>query len=330
MKRSGLKVRRKKSYLMLSALVALILSISASCSIPYLMQAARGHLQIMHSRQPILRILESDTVDDYKKAKLQMVEDVHQFAINELGLPDNKSFTTYADIGRPYPGWNVYAAPETSLEPKTWCYPVAGCVVYHGYFARDKAVQYASKLKSQGYDVYISPFTAYSTRGWFKDPVLSNHLRYDSVSLAGLVIHELAHQKFYYPDDSRVSESFAVTVERAGVIEWLESIGRYDRASEAEKSWEKEDDFITRLFDFKKELKKIYMSGLDEKTILQKKDSILNLTSESLKIDRIKLNNAFFVPVSTYNSLVPEFMAMLDSCGGDFGEFYGMIEKKYK
>jgi predicted aminopeptidase len=330
MNKSGLKIIRWNSFFRILAISVALVTIIGSCSMPYLWQAAQGHFEIMNSSQSIKKILKSGALDSASMQRLRLVDDIKSYAIRELHLPDNKSFTNYSDIERPYPGWNVYAAPELSLEPKTWCYPVAGCVVYHGYFKKKDALHYSEKLISKGYDVYIAPFTAYSTRGWFKDPVLSNHLQYDSIRLAGLIIHELAHQKFYYPDDSRVSESFAVTVERAGVLKWLESLGREDQASEAEKSWEKEDDFINRLFDFKKELESIYMSGMDEKIMLQKKDSILDLTSETLHIDRLKLNNAFFIPVSTYNSLVPDFMALLDSCGGDFGEFYSRIEKRFK
>jgi predicted aminopeptidase len=144
-----------------------------------------------------VKLLASDTLAPEKRMKLEMVLAIRDFAVKELGLPNNKSNTRYAAVAGDYPGWNVYATPEFSVEPKTWCYPVAGCVVYHGYFKKNKAIAFAGEMKKDGFDVYIAPFSAYSTLGWFNDPILSTNLKYDSVSLAGLIIHELAHQRYY-------------------------------------------------------------------------------------------------------------------------------------
>lgn len=231
MAKGTIKRKLTISGLVVALLATMILLVLGSCQGSYLTQAVAGHLRIMHGRHPIVKVLKQVNLDRQTKEKLQMVLDVRDFAIRELKLPDNKSYTLYSEIKGDYLGWNVYCTHKFSVEPKTWCYPVAGCVVYHGYFKKEKAVEFAEKMKKQGLDVYVSAFSAYSTLGWYYDPILSTNLRDDSVELAGLIIHELAHQKFYKSGDSRYSEGFAVTVERAGVVRWLRSLGRDDQVT---------------------------------------------------------------------------------------------------
>jgi len=301
----------------------------SSCSNSYLGQLAVGHFKIVHASKPIKKVIESGEIDQLTVNCLELVLEIREFAVRELALPDNKSFTVYSELSGQYPGWNVYAAPPFSLEPKTWCYPIAGCVVYHGFFDKTKAFNYAGKIEMKGYDVHVSPFTAYSTLGWFKDPILSNHLKYDSIQLAALIIHELAHQRFYYPDDSRVSESFAVTVERAGVLKWLKSIGSNEQVKIAELRWENEDRYVNDVLSYKKQLDSLYSSDLELVMMQSAKDSILDMAAMELKTDSKKLNNAYFIPFNTYHSLVPRFMNYLDSCSGNFAEFYALIEELY-
>ena len=309
--------------------VMILMTISlGSCNISYLTQAIAGHLRIMSARQSIEKMLKKDHLDNETENKLKLVLEIHQFAIKELGLPENKSYTVYAEIKDEYPGWNVFCAPKFSIEPKTWCFPVAGCVVYHGYFKKEKALKFAKKMEQEGFDVYVSAFTAYSTLGWYKDPILSTHLRYDSIRLAGLIIHELAHQRFYLKGNSQVSESFAVTVERAGVMRWLESLGRTDQLVIAKKDWEKEDQYILKLLEAKDQLNGIYLSHQDSLSMLRQKDSVLQALNEEIYSGKAKLNNAWFVPISTYHSLVPEFQRKLDSLGGDFRRFYELMKSQ--
>jgi len=316
------KKRLTISGIVLVALVLLLLITLGSCQISYLAQAAAGHLRIMQARQPIEEVLKKDQADQKIKEKLQMVLDVRDFAARELGLPDNKSYTLYSEIKGNFLGWNVYCAPKFSVEPKTWCYPVAGCVVYHGYFKKEKAFEFAEKMKKQGFDVYIGAFSAYSTLGWYNDPILSTNLQEDSIDLAGLIIHELAHQKYYKSDDSRYSEGFAVTVERAGVLRWLSSLGREDQVQQAKSGWEEYDQKVNLMLKARNDLKVIYGTHADSTLMLVKKDSILVGLEGHLNIKNRKLNNAFLIPVSTYHSLIPYFQGILDSCGGDFRAFY--------
>lgn len=312
------------------SVLILLFAILGSCNISYLSQAAVGHFRIMNSRKSIEKILKDDKLDINTRNKLQLTLDVHRFAVEELGLPNNKSFTLFAELKEEYPGWNVYCAPRLSIEPKTWCFPIAGCVVYHGYFKKEKAIEFAKKMKNENYDVYTSPFSAYSTLGWFKDPILSNHLRYDSIRLAGLIIHELAHQELYKKGDSQFSEGFAVTVERNGVLKWLESLGREDQKDQAIRKWEQNDKFVERILKARNDLNSIYLSNRDSTSMLHQKDSIIQELQKEYNFEKDKLNNAYFVPISTYHSLVPKFQSLLDSCGGDFLEFYESLREGMK
>jgi predicted aminopeptidase len=284
-------------------------------------------MRIMHARHPIVKLLATDTLSPERREKLEMVQAVRAFAIRELGLPDSRSYTQLAEIPGDYPGWNVFCAPEFSVEPKTWCYPVAGCVVYHGYFKKEKAVEFAEKMKKEGFDVYISPFSAYSTLGWFSDPILSSNLRDDSVDLAGLIIHEMAHQKYYKSGDSQFSEGFAMTVERAGVLRWLKELGHNDQAARAIRDWEAYDRRVDRMLAVRNELAVLYDSGRDTSFMRVRKDSILRALEGELGLKSGRLSNAALVPVSTYHSLIAGFQATLDSCGGDFRKFYEAVKK---
>lgn len=306
---------------------ALLIITPGSCQVSYLSQAIAGHLRIMHSRHPIAKLLKTNKLDPETKSKLKMVLDIHDFAIRELGLPDNKSYTVYSAIKGEYPGWNVYCTPKFSVEPKTWCYPVAGCVVYHGYFKKEKAIKFAEKMKKENLDVYMAPFSAYSTLGWYNDPILSTSLRDDSVELAGLIIHELAHQEFYKSGDSRFSEGFAVTVERAGVLRWLDSLGRKDQIGRAIRGWNETDKMVDRMLRARKDLAAAYRTNQDSTFMLRQKDSILTDLEHDLNIKNKRLNNAYLVPISTYHSLIPWFQEILDSCGGDFRKFYEKVKK---
>lgn len=306
----------------------------------YFSQAISGHFRIMCSREPIEKILETNQLDIETQNKLKLVLKVREYATKELGLPKNKSYTVFSEINGKYLGWNVYCAPKFSVESQKWCFPIAGCVVYRGYFSKKKALEFANKMEEKGFDVFVGPFNAYSTLGWYNDPLLSSHLLLDSIHLAGIIIHELAHQKFYISGDSRFNESFAVTVERAGVLRWLKSLGRDEQIIQALKMWDEDDKIASRILKARSQLNEIYNDNLDSISLSYKKDSIF----KSLKVDicngncsGIKLpktnsedfefNNAYFVPINIYYSLIPNFKNILDSCGGNFTEFFEKVKE---
>ena len=187
----------------------------------YLLQAAGGQMEISAKREPIAEVIADAATPPQLRARLEYVANARDFASRELGLPDNESYRSYADLDRPYVVWNVFAAPEFSVEPRRWCFPIAGCVVYRGYFSEEAAQHYASRLRRRGDDAAVGGVAAYSTLGHFKDPVLSTMLGWSDAQLAATLFHELAHQVVYVPGDSEFNESFATVVEEAGLERWL-------------------------------------------------------------------------------------------------------------
>lgn len=311
-------------------ITVLFAALTGGCSRTYLGQAAKGHFEIMQSRQPIERILKDQETGDSLRRKLALVMEIRDFATHQLHLPDNKSYRYFAEINRAYPGYNIYAAGTFSVRPRTWCYPLAGCVVYRGYFDREKALRESQKIEAEGYEVYTAPFSGYSTLGIQQDPILSNQLAYDSVRLAGFIFHELAHQQFYYKKSSTVSESFAVTVEQAGVEAWLQAVGTAEQLNRARLAWKQEQDWVDSVLDFRERLDSLYRSDTDQEAMLRAKNDLLDQFSQDHGTDRKLLNNAFFIPYGTYHDLVPEFTTMLDSCSRDFSLFYRMVSDRYR
>jgi len=333
----------------IATLLVILTTLSTCAGIGYITQAVNGHFRLMRSRVPIDKILSDPARDSILKQKLRLVLQIRKFATTELGLPDNKSYTFYAEIKTEELGWNIYCAPEFSTKPKEWRFPIAGSTVYRGYFSKEMAIKYARKMERKGYDVCLLPITAYSTLGFFNDPILNTHLRMDTIRLAGMIIHELAHQRYYNKKDSRYSESFAVAVERAGVLRWLQSINRPDQMAKAQKTWARQDSINNLYLAARDTLSKLYtntappLTPQDSTTLRRQKDSVFNRLS--LRIKELnqalglpatkgagthvnipenlrKLNNASLIPVSTYYSLVPTFLRQLDSLNGDFSKFF--------
>ena len=325
----------------LSVLVVLLsLAIGGCSSVSYLSQAIAGHLRIMRSRVPIENVLRTNHLSVESKNKLKLVLEVRAYAGEQLELPRNKSYTVYSQINDEYLGWNVYAAPRFSVEPIKWCFPIAGCVVYRGFFSKKEALEFAGKMEQKGIDVFIGPFNAYSTLGWCDDPVLSSQLGLNPIRLAGLIIHELAHQKFYVSGDSRFNEAFAVTVERAGVLRWLKSTGREALTIQALEMWDKEDLMVSDILRARTQLRNLYLSELNPEALVQKKTSILqDLKADLCRVscagvnltkmngEEFELNNAYLVPIDTYYSLVPVFQSMLRGLGGSLPQFFKKVEE---
>ncbi|MFZ2976126.1 MAG: aminopeptidase [Candidatus Moraniibacteriota bacterium] len=338
-------LNKKKKYLILFSFIAvLILAFSSAIigceNVSFFSQAIIGHFRIMRDRMPIEKIIADKSLDEDSLNKLRLILEVRSFASKELGLPENKSYTVYSNIKSQYAGWNIYVAPKFSIEPKKWCFPIAGCVVYRGYFVKDDALKFAKEEEKKGFDVFIGPFNAYSTLGWYDDPILSSHLRLNPIRLAGLIIHELAHQKLYIKGDSRFNEGFAVTVERAGVLQWLKSTGRNNEIPQALETWRQEDLCVEKILKARTELSNIYSSTSDAKILEEKKQSIFKKLKEDLcgiacvgvnlpKTDgnELKLNNAYLIPINTYYSLVPVFQNILNGVDGHLPLFFKKVKE---
>lgn len=282
-------MKKKITIIFIVTLLVILTTLSTCAGIGYITQAVNGHLRLMRSRVPIDKILSDPARDSILKQKLRLVLQIRKFATTELGLPDNKSYTFYAEIKTEELGWNIYCAPEFSTKPKEWRFPIAGSTVYRGYFSKKMAIKYARKMKRKGYDVCLLPITAYSTLGFFNDPILNTHLRMDTIRLAGMIIHELAHQRYYNKKDSRYSESFAVAVERAGVLRWLESINRPDQVAKAQKMWARQDSINNLYLAARDTLSKLYtntatpLTPHDSTTLRRQKDSVFNRLSLRIK-----------------------------------------------
>lgn len=209
-----------------AALCGLLPLLGGCATMGYYWQSVSGHLSLMQAARPIEQWLQDARTAEPLKDKLRLASRIRAFAAQQLHLPDNASYLSYADLGRPAVVWNVVAAPEWSLEPEQWCFPVAGCVSYKGYFDEAAAQREAQRIAALGLETTVQPVPAYSTLGWLNwaggDPLLSTFIGYPEGELARLIFHELAHQVVYVAGDTAFNESFATAVERLGAQLWLE------------------------------------------------------------------------------------------------------------
>jgi predicted aminopeptidase len=300
----------------------------------YYVQATRGQLDVMSRREPIDQVLVDPGTPDALARKLQLVQQAREFSIDELGMPDNGSYRSYAHLERDYVVWNVFAAPEFSLKARRWCYPVAGCVSYRGYFKEAKANELASRLKTDGFDVYVGGVSAYSTLGRFDDPVLSSMLRWDDIQLISVLFHELAHQLLYVKDDTGFNESFASAVEEFSVERFLAARGSGDLFEKYTES----KQFRRRLMDLvataRADLRELYSGQTAEgDKRLMKAQRISELEAEireefehsGRNADgwlQEPLNNARLLSMSLYEGRLDAFRALLNSCNNDLQCFY--------
>ncbi len=311
-------------------------SLSGCNAVGYYSQAVGGHLKLMSAREPIDKVLVNPETPEELREKLQTLLDARQFAVSTLGLPDNDSYSSFVATGRDAVTWNVVAAPEFSVSPKTWCFPVAGCVSYRGYFDRADADAYAAELAKDNFDVTVGGASAYSTLGWFDDPVLDTMLRGSDVRYVGTLFHELAHQLLYVKDDSNFNEAFASFVEQEGTRQWLKERGEAERIEQYDASLRRGEDFVLLLQKTRNGLLEAFAQDGDEEAMREAKAAVF----ATMQDDYIELkehwngysgydnwfkrdvNNARLVAVSTYRRFVPAFQAMYLQAGEDLNEFY--------
>jgi predicted aminopeptidase len=327
--------RRLRLFAAASALL-----LGGCANLGYYLQSVGGQLEIWRRERPIEQVLLDPATPPDLAARLRRVLEIREFATRELALPENGSYRRYADLGRPYAVWNVIATPEFSLEPLRWCFPVAGCVAYRGYFSEAAARRFANELAAAGYDVFVGGVPAYSTLGWFADPVLNTFVRYPETELARLIFHELAHQLVYVRDDTVFNESFAAAVEAAGVERWLARTGG-PRAREAfERRQRLRADFVRIVRACRTRLEALYRSGLAPDEMRARKAAILRALREDYRAIReahpgpapydawfaLEVNNAQIASVAIYTDLVPAFESLLAREGGDLRRFYKAVE----
>ena len=324
-------------------LLVVSVGLLAGCTtVGYYNQAAKGHLALMASARPIADWVADPATPEALRERLLRAGEIRRFAAESLGLPDNRSYTAYADLQRPAAVWNVFATPELSLELKTWCYPVLGCAGYRGYFERADAEAMAAELQAAGYDVNVAPVPAYSTLGWFDDPLLNTFIFAPDVELARLVFHELAHQVVYARDDTVFNESFATAVEREGVRRWLAAHGD-DRQRAAWAAYtRRREDFLGLLLAQRRRLDAVFRSDAPPQEKRAAKAAVFDDLQRQYRAlrderwegfagyDRFferRLTSAHLAAVGAYNDWVPAFDALLAESGGDLPTFYARVRK---
>lgn len=305
----------------------------------YYMQAVRGHVDLMHRRRSVAEVLDDPASPDELKARLALVQEARRFSVEELRLPDNDSYRSYADIEREFVVWNVFAAPEFSLQARQWCFPIAGCVAYRGYFSNEAALKQARKLASDGYDVAVAGVAAYSTLGRFADPVLNTMMRWSDVDLVATLFHELAHQKTYVAGDTRFNESFATSVAEIGIQRWLAARDEADLLERQRERTALRREMLELVEEAKIDLARLYDSDLDEELKRQRKNERMDRLSAD--VGRLlaasgadapgwlsgTLNNARLVSLGLYEGWLPAFRALYAACGENLGCFYRQVAK---
>jgi predicted aminopeptidase len=322
-----------------ATVVILCVTQVAGCQIGYYWQATTGHLKIMRERRPVAEVIADSATAHEVRERLGISGAIVDFAHQALYLPDNGSYRSYADIDRQYVVTNVVAAPEFSLEPRNWCFPVAGCVSYRGYFDAAKAREFAERLSGQGDDVFVGGVTAYSTLGRFDDPLLNTMIELPPYQLAGLIFHELAHQRVYVKGDSKFNEGFASLVEREGLSRWLRSVGDEESKRSYQLGLDRLSQAQNLLIHVRANLDALYARGLSDVEKRAAKREIMTGVRQAYQEMRRswdgppyfdhwfdgRLNNARIAALSTYDDYVPAFRALLQNEGADLNAFYAQV-----
>lgn len=306
----------------------------------YYTHLLQGEYELLSKREPITDILKDETRDPELKRRLQKILDARAYAKHSLKLPDNGSYTAYTNLQRDYVLWNVFATPELSLDPIEHCFPFAGCVAYRGYFEPQQAQDEADALKTKGYDVYVAGVPAYSTLGWFDDPVISTMMHWSDEILISTVFHELAHQQLYLKGDTAFNESFATFVGEEGLREYLESQGT--RSDAEARRRQHEHQFIGLILETRERLKRLYQTRLAPDALRKKKqDEFMRLRKKYALLRAgpwkdfkdydpwfdSELNNARLLPFGLYGEYVPAFAALFQQQKQDWFAFYAAAKK---
>lgn len=325
----------------------------------YYNQAINGQYQILTSKRSISKVLADDKAPTEVKQKLRLIVDLRNYAEKNLHLPVKGQYQQYADVHRRFVVWNVYAADEFSLEPKSWTFPIVGKATYRGYFSEKSARGYGEKLQKQGYDVHVSGIEAYSTVGWFRDPILNTFIHNSEIDLAETLFHELAHQTAFAKGDTDFNEAFATAVAEEGLRRWMLSTTNTQAAAEFQASIERKDRFIHLVMDARRQLERLYQQPTLANTQVASLTPVPGVTAEmkrqhkqeiiaGLRTDYAKakaawggnpeydnwfarpINNAKLNTVATYYELVPRFNRLLEKCKGDLPTFYAEVRRMAK
>ncbi len=321
-------------------IVISVVLLSACSNISYYWHSTKGHLSIMNKRVDITTLLENPDLDTKFRSRLHLVQKIRTFSIGALALPDNGSYTNYAQLDRNYVLKNLFAAPEFSTHLLSWCYPIAGCASYRGYYDEGLLDNFVKTLKEDNADIHIGEVPAYSTLGWFDDPVLSSFIHWPEPRLAGLIFHELTHQRLYVDNDTLFNESLATAVQQMGTELWLRSRQKSDEIEQFRDSNLYRQAVVKLIEQTRGELDTLYQTEISPETKRQKKQNILAVAIEQhtkLALSYNKkggytrwfssgLNNAKLASISAYNAHVPAFINIMEAQQGSFEEFFKYVE----
>jgi predicted aminopeptidase len=321
-----------------------LLFLQGCSTLGYLSQTASGHLGLISSARAIEDVIGDPATSRELKDRLQLAREIRQYASLALGLPENRSYARYTSLDRPFAVWNVVATREFSVHPLRSCFPFSGCTDYRGFFDLAAANHYAELLRARGHDVLVYGVPAYSTLGYFDDPLLSSFIYFPEPELARLLFHELAHQRVYVKDDSAFNESFAIVVEREGVRRWLAARGRPEMLAGSNDALGRTTDFNELLLRTRGRLEELYQSSNTSEDVVyirQRKARILSELKAGYEALRQKWggrpsgydrlvgehpNNALLALAHTYGRWVPAFERMLEESEGELPRFYGSVK----
>ena len=320
-------------------LLVMTLVLPGCATVGYYSHIMNGHHALMEGEEAIEDILTENKYDEPIRERLKRAQAIRRFASEELALPDNDSYKNFVKLDRKYPVWNVIAAEKYAINAKQWCFMFVGCLSYRGYFNEQAANLMAKQLSLQGYDVIVSPAAAYSTLGWFDDPLLSSMLYKEDAHLAGIIFHELAHQKVYIDNDSSFNEAFATAVELEGIRRWLAAYGDARGVNNYRQYKQRQRDFNALLKTTREELKKLYKTEKNETVLdVNKKRIIVEMKQGYQRLKKQwgghaaydkwfarDINNADLALVATYHELVPAFEALLKQQDYNLVQFYEVV-----
>ncbi|SHL35117.1 aminopeptidase [Phytopseudomonas punonensis] len=320
------------------AAVPLLALLLTGCStVDYYGQLARGQLQLLGARQPVQAVIDDRATDAQVRQRLVLSQEARRFASAQLALPDNRSYRLYADLQRPFVVWNLFATPEFSLQPQLHCFPIAGCVAYRGFYEQNRARGAAALLKAQGLDTYLGGVEAYSTLGWFDDPILNTMLRWSDERLVAVIFHELAHQQYYLAGDTAFNESYATFVEQQGLRQWRAARGL---PAPKELGIQPREQFTELVLASRARLETLYASGLDNEAMRAGKlAEFERLRTEYRQLCASQwngvgyydgwingpLNNAKLLPFGLYDQWVSAFARLFAEVNGDWPTFYRRV-----
>jgi predicted aminopeptidase len=316
-----------------------LLGLSSCNTATFYQQAIGGQIEILRKSRSNDAVLQDASSPESLKKKLRQVEEIRAFAQSHLSLPGNESYGRYADLGRDHVTWVLYAAPEFSLEPKTWWYPTLGKLDYRGYFRESDTDQMAGELRRQGFDVYTGGVDAYSTLGWLHDPVLNTFVDSADVDLAELIFHELAHRKYFRNGATAFNETLANMVAEEGVQRWLAHHRRHTDLRKFRERLVRRAQFYDKIDSTRSGLEKLYASGIPEVEMRKRKKELFRgLQDEFRELRRrwggrglegwltMDLTNAHLVSVATYHQHLPAFRKLLSDCDGNLDLFFNRVK----